>query len=43
MSGMLSTFGKDKEGMPFPGNLLADFAGGGTFGVLGVLMALIER
>lgn len=42
-SGMLNTFGKDGNPMPFSNNLLADFAGGGSFGVLGILMALIER
>jgi len=40
---MLNTFGKDGNPMTFSNNLLADFAGGGSFGVLGILMALIER
>lgn len=40
---MLNTFGKDGNPMTFSNNLLADFAGGGNFGVLGILMALIER
>lgn len=38
---MLSVFGKEGEIPPFPGNLLADFAGGGNFGVTGILMAII--
>jgi crotonobetainyl-CoA:carnitine CoA-transferase CaiB-like acyl-CoA transferase len=39
---MLTKFVNEKDKRPsFPGNILADFAGGGSFGVIGVLMALI--
>jgi alpha-methylacyl-CoA racemase len=43
MSGVLSTFGREGEVPSFPGNILADFGGGGAFGVLGVLLALLDR
>ncbi|KAI4159576.1 MAG: hypothetical protein LQ342_006486 [Letrouitia transgressa] len=43
VSGVLSQLGR-KHGPPYaPGNLLADFAGGGAMCALGVLMALFER
>ena len=43
LSGILSLFGP-KDGIPvFPGNIIADFAGGGLFCALGILLALFER
>ena len=41
--GFLSTFGTKENGPMFPANIVADFAGGGTFCVVGILMAIIER
>ncbi|KAJ8521342.1 hypothetical protein ONZ45_g1937 [Pleurotus djamor] len=42
LSGVLSMLpGPDKPS--FPGNILADFAGGGFMGAFGVILALIER
>jgi alpha-methylacyl-CoA racemase len=43
LSGMLSLFGKVGEIPAFPNNILADFAGGGSYGVIGILLALFER
>jgi len=42
-SGILSTLGKANECPSPPMNLLADFAGGGAFGVIGITLALFER
>ncbi len=40
---MLSILGKKETGPVFPANILADFAGGGSFCLIGILLALIER
>lgn len=42
-SGILSTFGDNNSHPLPPNNMLADFGGGGAFGVIGILMALFER
>lgn len=42
-SGILSTFGKSEKNPEPPNNVLADFAGGGGIGVIGILLALFER
>lgn len=43
LSGLLSTLGRADGPPPPPQGLLADFGGGGTFLVIGVLAALLER
>lgn len=43
LSGVLSTLGRSEAPPTPPGNLLADFAGGGLMAVVGVLAALLER
>ncbi|KRX03622.1 CoA-transferase family III domain [Pseudocohnilembus persalinus] len=43
MSGMLSLLGKQNQPPQPPINLLADFGAGGSFGVIGILMALYDR
>lgn len=43
LSGLLSTLGRADRPPPPPQGLLADFGGGGTFLVIGVLAALLER
>ncbi|KAL4486699.1 hypothetical protein ABPG72_022174 [Tetrahymena utriculariae] len=42
-SGILGTFSKEGRNPEPPNNVLADFAGGGGFGVIGILLALYER
>lgn len=42
-SGILGTFSKEGRNPDPPNNVLADFAGGGGFGVIGILLALYER
>ena len=42
VSGVLSMLGSKAKPMP-PGNILADFAGGGAMAFLGILLALITR
>lgn len=42
-AGILATFGKEGQDISFPGNILADFCGGGSYGVIGILLALAER
>lgn len=39
-SGILSKFGELGSPPPVPLNILADFGGGGNFGVIGILLAL---
>ncbi|KAL6043090.1 Alpha-methylacyl-CoA racemase [Balamuthia mandrillaris] len=43
LSGALSLFGRSNEKPLPPGNLLADFAGGGQQCMVGILLALLER
>jgi alpha-methylacyl-CoA racemase len=43
VSGVLAMLGRAGQRPYAPGNLLADFAGGGMVLVLGILMALLER
>jgi len=43
IAGVLSLFGRVGEKPLFPGNLLADFAGGGMLCALGIVIALFER
>eukprot|EP00026_Physarum_polycephalum_P009090 Phypoly_transcript_09201.p1 GENE.Phypoly_transcript_09201~~Phypoly_transcript_09201.p1 ORF type:complete len:381 (+),score=63.11 Phypoly_transcript_09201:169-1311(+) len=43
LSGALSAFGRKGENPIFPGNVMADFAGGGMTCALGIALALIER
>ena len=43
VTGLLSTLGRKNQNPVAPLNLLADFAGGGSSCVIGILMALIER
>jgi alpha-methylacyl-CoA racemase len=44
VSGILSMLGPPAPGLPLaPGNILADFAGGGTMCFLGILLALLSR
>jgi len=43
IAGALSLFGRAGEKPMWPGNLLADFAGGGMLCALGICMALLER
>ncbi|KAG0335248.1 hypothetical protein BG004_000071 [Podila humilis] len=43
ISGVLSTLGHHESPPSYPSNLLADFAGGGMFCAMGILIALHER
>lgn len=44
VSGVLSLLGPADHGRPYaPGNILADFAGGGAMAFLGILLALLSR
>ena len=42
-TGVLSQLGRAGEKPSFPGNILADMAGGGMTCAMGVLLALMER
>ena len=43
LTGLLSRLGRSNERPYAPINLVADFAGGGMMGALGIIMALFER
>ncbi|KYQ89800.1 CoA-transferase family III protein [Tieghemostelium lacteum] len=43
LSGMLSLFGRSNDKPLFPGNLLADMAGGGLMCALGILLSLLDK
>jgi alpha-methylacyl-CoA racemase len=43
LSGYFSTIGGTSNKFNFPGNMMADFAGGSVIGVLGILLAIYQR